>query len=126
MKKLIIALLFAVIAIDAQARWSCELECHISEDQEVGKIPRHASGTDYSDFDAECKLRKGTSTFPGYSGCDYVYCKVYNKRTDLTSGYGETLTEARQNARVSCHPISQKSCGLLNVRTIGNYKCSEY
>lgn len=125
MKKLIVIMFFIFAGLESQARWSCDLACHISEDREVGRISRHASGDDYSDFNAECKEAKGRSTFPGSSDCAYVYCKVFDKRIDTVSGSGDTLTEARQSARSACDPKSESSCGLLNVRTVGAYDCKE-
>jgi len=126
MKQFIVIILLVITTNQAQARWSCNLACHISEDRPVAQILRHSSGTAYSDFNAECKQVKGQSTFPGESGCDYVYCKVYDKRIDVVSGFGETLTEARQNARTACGPQSKSYCKLLNVRTLGNYDCREH
>lgn len=125
MKKFVGAILFLFIALNAQARWSCELECKISEDQEIARIRKHASGEEYDDFYAECKQRGGYATSL-MSGCEYSYCKIHSNRTEITSGYGETLTEARKDARETCKPTSESSCGLLNVRTICKYKCTEY
>lgn len=126
MMKILIAISILILsATQAHARWHCELSCIRSVDTVYSKIDRHASGADYSDFNAECAQVNGTSTFPGESGCQYVYCKKFSKAVDVLNGEGESLTEARQNARSGCQQGGSNSCGIMNFNQIGNYNCHE-
>jgi hypothetical protein len=120
-------ILFSVLLIGMQshARWTCQVECKRSFDTVFYKIDRHASGTAYSDFNAECQAASGTSTFPGQSGCTYVYCKKFSSITQILSGTGETLTLARQDARARCPQGGTDSCGLMDFNSIGEYTCTQ-
>ncbi len=126
MLKLFIATTVLLLsAAQAQARWRCDLSCKRSVDTIYFQIERHASGSAYSDFGAECANVNGTSTFPGYSGCQYVYCKKFSATIDTLTGEGTSLTEARENARKSCPQGGSDSCGIMNFNEIGDYNCSE-
>jgi hypothetical protein len=124
-KSLIMAIAAFSMTSQAYASWKCNASCTYSQDHVLLTIARLASGPEYSDFDAECSQLGGTSTFPGESGCDYVYCKTFQSGTQTVIGEGTSLTEARQNARSACGEASYETCRLSNYRRVTGYDCHE-
>lgn len=125
MKTYLWMILLSLPAAEASARWNCELECKRSVDTVFFTIDRHAAGTAYSDFNAECTNVGGVSTWPGESGCAYVYCKKFSTTIDVLTGEGESLSDARESARAKCPEGGTMSCGIMNFNEIGNYNCSQ-
>lgn len=126
MKKTLVAISIMILsAAQAQARWHCSLECKRSVDTVYSQFPKHGSSTDYSDFKAACEKVAGAAVTRPESGCDYIYCKKFSKTVDILNGEGDSLTEARQNARSGCPQGGAVACDIMKFNEIGNYNCSE-
>jgi hypothetical protein len=109
MKYLIMLLLS--ISATSQAAWECKVACDKSVTTEISHILRQTGGNEYSDWAAECKNAGGVSNWPGGSNCSYVYCTKYQSYTQMQSGSGTTLTQARENARAGCYNVPTGGCG---------------
>ena len=110
-----LVMLILSVSATSQAAWECKVACDMSVTTEISHIPRHAGGTEYSDWAAECTNAGGVSNWPGYSNCSYVYCTRHQEYTQVQSGVGSTLTEARTNARAGCYNTPLGMCGGGNT-----------
>lgn len=108
--KYFLMLLLSISAV-SQASWECKVACDKSVTTEISHINRHASGTEYGDWNAECRNAGGVSNWPGQSDCAYVYCTKHQSYTQIQFGSGNTLTEARQSAREGCYNVPLNGCG---------------
>lgn len=99
----------------SQAAWECTVACKMAVTSEISHIERHASGQDIGDWQAECRAAGGVSNYPGYSNCSYAYCTKHQEYTQMQSGRGQTLTEARQQARAGCYNVPLGGCGEGNT-----------